>query len=90
MNKLYKNITAAYRDEIVRQACYFEEVCDDELNKKHIAVTLFSLHICVREQRLKIVCEKGAQFVSRCSGLLLENFRVIARSFDKLQKLINL
>ena len=33
---------------------------------------------------LKILCEKGTKFVSRCLGLLLENFRSILRSFDKL------
>ena len=37
---------------------------------------------------LKDLCEKGTKFVSRCCGLLLKDFRAIARSFDKSQKLI--
>ena len=37
---------------------------------------------------MKILCEKDIKFVSRFWGLLLEDFGVIARSFDKSQKLI--
>ena len=64
----------------MKQSCYFAKVCDGELNKKHIGVNLFSLQLCVHE---KILSEKGAKLVPRCWGLLLENFRTIARSFDK-------
>ena len=51
------------------QLCYFAKVCDHELNKKHIG----ALQLCVHELGLTIFCEKCTKFVSRCSGLLLEN-----------------
>ena len=37
---------------------------------------------------LKILCEKGTKFVSRCRGLLLEDFGAIARRFDESRKLM--
>ena len=58
------------------QSCYFAKVCDGELKKKHIGVSLFSLQLC--EKMLKIVCEKGTKHVSRYWGLLREDSRVIA------------
>ena len=57
----------------MRQACYFAEVCDGEFNEKHIGITLFPLHICVREQMMKIICEKGTQSVSICWGYFLKS-----------------
>ena len=38
---------------------------------------------------LKILCEKGTNFASRCWGLFLENLRVIGR-FDKSRKFMTL
>ena len=54
----------------MKQSCYFAKLCDGEFNKKLIGV------------KLKTLCEKGTQFVSRCWGLLLEDFRAIGRTFD--------
>ena len=42
-------ITASYRDKIVKQSCYFAQVCSWKFNKKHMGVTLFSLQLSVRE-----------------------------------------
>ena len=67
---------------------FFARVCDVEFTITHIGVNLFSLHLCVCEYMLNILCEKGTEFVSRCWGLLLEDFGAIARSFDKSRKLI--
>ena len=56
---------------IVKQSCYFAKVIDEELNKKHIGVNIFSLQLCVHEQILNVLCEKGTKLFSRCLGLLL-------------------
>ena len=35
---------------------------------------------------LNILCIKGTKFVLRCWGLLLEDFRAMAKSFKKVPK----
>ena len=83
--------TASYRDKIVKQSCYFVKVLDGEFIKKHMGVNLFSLQLCVlREQMLKILCEKATKCVSRCWGHILEDFGSIVESFDKSRKLMTL
>ena len=72
----------------MKQSCYLAKVCASEFNIKHIGVNLFSLQLCVHEIIVKILCKKCTIFLSRCWTLLLEDFRVIARSFDKSQKLM--
>ena len=42
-------ICASYRDTIVKQSCYFTNLCDGEFSKKHTGVNLFSLQHCVHE-----------------------------------------
>ena len=73
-------------------------MCDIELKPLHSGVnkeyisnllnkySLFSL--CVHELMLKSLCENGTKRVSKCWGLLLEDFSAIARSFDKSQNLM--
>ena len=72
----------------MEKSCYFANICDAAFNKKHIGVNLFSSQLCVHEQMLNLFCEKGRKFVSKYWGLLLEDFRAIARSFDKSRKLM--
>ena len=44
---------------MVKQSCYFANVCDREFNKKHIGVNLFSLQLCLHEYTFTILCDKG-------------------------------
>ena len=62
---------------------HYDVVFYGEFKKKHLGVNLLSLQLCVHEEMLKILCEKGSKLVSRCWRLLLEDFRGIALSFDK-------
>ena len=73
---------------IVEQSCYFAKICDDELHLKDIGVKLFSWQLFLHEYMLRKMCENSTTFVSRCLGLLLEDFRSIGRSFDKSRKLM--
>ena len=45
-------ITASYGDKIVKQSCYFAIICNGEINKKHMGVTLFHY-----SKFLEIMCE---------------------------------
>ena len=72
----------------MKQSCCFAKLCNREFNPKDTEVNLFSLELCVHENRSTILHEKGTKFVSRCWGLLLENFRVTAETFDKSRKLL--
>ena len=74
----------------MKQSCHFAKVCDVEFKKKHIGSSYFHcnfIYMCTRVD-VEILCEKGTKYVSRCWGILLEDFRVIAGSFDWSQKLM--
>ena len=61
----------------MKQSCYFAKVCDGDFKKNHIGVNIFLLQLCLYDEILKVLCEKCTKHVSKCWGLLLENFRVI-------------
>ena len=54
----------------------------------HIGVNSFSLQLCVHVYMLTILKEKCTKFVTRCWGLLLEEFRAIASSFGESRNLM--
>ena len=51
-------------------------------------VDLFSLQLEVQGYMLNVLCEKGTPLLQDVGRLLLEDPRVVARSFDKSQKLM--
>ena len=73
----------------MKQSWFYAKVCDGEFNKKHMGVNLFHCNF-VSVNKFEHFCAKGTIFVSRCWGLLLEDFGIIARSFDKWRMLMAL
>ena len=79
-------INASNRDKIVKQSCYFVKICDGEFNKNTQGSTFFHSNFVYMKKMLNILHENSAKCVSRCWGLLVEDFRAIWRSFDKSLK----
>ena len=60
-------ITASYGDKIVKQSCYFAIICNGEINKKHMGVTLFHCNF-VYVNKYRNVFVKGHKFFLKDFG----------------------